>query len=625
MNQALTRRNIFFISLFLIATHSYSLLAINKVENVVVTESPDGNSATIVIESIEPLKYKIQQIKNLPMIEIQLEEEISCESEPFHQAGKLLIKEIKFACKKSKSKKGPLELLHSISFVLDQKCSVSASQKDWILSVQLKREGTSNSFPVENLSAGYGMPSQSGEVGPGYGLDLGTPKMLLPSQARQDDFVQAGLANNKTIEIGRMELRLAKRKLFESRRNFFPVLSGRGSQTEGTTQSDPNDGATRADFRRQEIGLEIGQPLFQSGRLLYSVKQAEAQKQIAQLRLDQLTAETRFEILKALYTYVNSKDTLGLRKGIQELGKEIVETTNKKREIGVASESEYLGVRSLENQLAYKILSHEKDLQIALVRLVSILNLDNIPPVIQFSIEELAAKYGSLDLKLEDLINLAIANRPELKIQSLNRKVKEYAKKVARAENLFKVDASAFLGQSGAAFRQEALTMKDSYNLALKGVLYFGGSSIAPMASTEKTAPDLGSASRTDTRAQTVTVGILDSLPSGSNYMQSKIEEEKAGEEYRKNRKDIVVEVKEAYYNFQKSKIQISSAQRELDYRKKEAEIAKAKDRLHQIETPQLLQALSSLTEAEIGLKEAKSFLVTSRSALEKATAVPIE
>ena len=603
-----------------------ALAAENRVDNVVVTESPDGNSATVVIESVQPLKYKIQQIKNAPVVEIQIEEEISCESEPFHQAGKLLIKEIKFACEKSKNKKGPAELLHSISLILDEKCSVNASQKDWILSIQLKREGNQSSLPSQNLSA-YGLPSveQNLDAGLAYGLDLGTPKMMLPSHPRVDDFIQVGLANNKMIEITQEELKLANRKLFESKRNLFPVVSGRGSQTEGTTQSDPNDAGTRADFKRQEIGLELGQPLFQSGRLYYSVKQASIQKQIAELRLDQVTGESRFEILKALYAFVSSKETLALRKTIQEIGKEIVETTIKKRDIGVASESEYLGVRSLETQIAYKILSHEKDLQMAQVKLISVLNLDTIPSFIQFSMDELAVKYGSQDPKLEDLINLAVANRPEIKTASLNRKVKEYAKKVARAENLAKVDLSAFLGQSGAAFRNEALTMKDSYNLAVKGVLYFGGSSIAPMASSEKTAPDLGSASRTDTRAKTVTVGILDSLPSGSNYLQSKIEEDKALEEYRKNRKEIVIEVKEAFYNFQKAKVQISSAQKELDYRKKEAEIAKAKDRLHQIETPQLLQALSSLTEAEIGIKEAKSFLVTSRAAIDKATNSPVE
>ena len=49
------------------------------------------------------------------------------------------------------------------------------------------------------------------------------------------------------------------------------------------------------------------------------------------------------------------------------------------------------------------------------------------------------------------------------------------------------------------------------------------------------------------------------------------------------------------------------------------AAIAPAKDRLHQIEAPQMLQAMSGRAEAEVKLREAMAFHLVSIAALEKA------
>lgn len=598
------------------ACFNLCLAATNKVENVVVTESEDGNSAFVVVESQLPLKYALRETQDPPIIELVIDEEISCEQEPFQQIGKKLVKDIKVICQKGTGSK---EYLKSITLILDQKSSVVVSQKDWILSLDI-RKGVELKEPLPAPTTETVVPLPA-SIGGYTTVDLlEPPKMTLSLRPTQEEFIQVGLTNHKGLEIAQSELKLAKRKLFESRRNFFPVLSGRGTQTEGTTQSDPNDASTRADFTRKEIGLEIGQPIFQSGRLLNAEKGAKTQTEIAETQISKMTLEVQFEVIKALYTYLSAREALVVRKALQGDGDKVLDTTKKKKEIGVASESEYLGVLSNKNQIDYKTISQEKDMEIAKSRLLSLINLDLLPDEIQVSIEESLAKVRDFSFELNQLISLALSNRPEIKIGLLTQRAKEYARKVSRAENLFKVDASGFIGQSGAAFRRETLSMKDSYNVALKGVLYFGGSSIAPMASTEKTAPDLGSASRTDTRAQNITVGLLDSLPAGSSLMQAKVDEEKAKEEFRKIRKDILLEVKEAYFNHQKAKVQIESAQKELEYRKKEAAIAQAKDRLHQIEGTQFLQSLGSLKEAEISLKEASVFYITSYAALEKST-----
>ncbi|OGR82896.1 MAG: hypothetical protein A2901_08795 [Elusimicrobia bacterium RIFCSPLOWO2_01_FULL_54_10] len=503
------------------------------------------------------------------------------------------------------------------------------AQKDWILTLNLHALGGISSQP--NVSMPHGTPRsdyRTSEITMESYSDAeetAMPRRTLSVRPDLDEIVSVGLTNHRPLEIARMELKLAGQKLFESRRNFLPSVAARGSQSEGSTLISPNDSSTRADFRRKELGIELGQPIFQSGRIYYSQKQAAAQEEAASLAIAKVLQEATFGILNSLYTFLQTREGVGLRKSVVKESQDIMEATKKKRDIGVSSESEYLGVLSAGNQIEYKAVSEEKDFEIARSKLMGVLNLDSIPLEIPISLVDLASrKVPATNLDLDNLIALALSNRPEIKTAYLGKKIKEYARKAARGEYLLKVDASGFVGQSGAAFAQENLNMKDSYNAGLRGTLYFGGSSISPQVSREKTAPDLGSNSRTETRAESVTVGLLDSLGARSNYFQSKIEEEKAKEEFAAQKKGIIIEVKEAFYNMQRARIQIDTARKELEYRKKEAAIAKSKDRLHQIEATQFLQAISGMTEAEVGIREATAYYLTALAALEKATGQPL-
>ena len=598
------------------------LAAPNQIENVALTEDASGNSAVLVIEAARKLKHSVPDSGDPSILTLRMEEDVACPRAALPKAGRNVVGNISYDC----GGQEPDRKLRSISLALGEGFTYNLSQNDWIISIDLKKsvqlkaaaDAAGAARPGGGTSAGLAVPySVSFQGGPA--------RRSLSADPVLEEFVQVGLSNHEPLEIARMELDLAEHKLFESRRNFFPAVAGRVTRSRGATLSDPNDPSTRADFERKELGIELGQPIFQSGRLLYADKQAKAQKSIAELQISRLTQETTFDIIEAVYNLVQAGESLELRKKLSAESDKIMETTRRKKEIGVASESEYLGVLSGGNQIAYKTLSQEKDLELARTSLMGKLNVETIPGTVNIDLaRELARRQPREKLSLDNLLNAALANRPEIKIARLTSQFREYGRKVARAEYLFKVDASGFLGQSGAAFRNETLTMKDSYSLGVKGVLYFGGSSVSPTLSQEKTAPDLGSTSRTETRAESITAGFLDSLAARSAFYQARIDEAKAGEEERKAVKDVALELKKAFFNYEKAKVQIESAKKELVYREKEAAIATVKDRLHQVEAPQYLQTIAGLTEARTGVKEATAFYLISLAALEKAVGLSL-
>lgn len=581
----------------------------NQIENVVVTESDGG--VLVIIESQQPLKYFTTETSNPPAILIHFSEEVLNETGVSGQKGAGILKNVQYNHRSVPKTKIPTRLLDSVALILNEKPVFEMTQKDWTLSVKIKPAATT--VPLER-------PTMAEALSYGFGIEGDVPQMALPENPRLDDFIKVGLANFHPLEIARKELKYADKKLFESRRTFFPAVSGRATESKGTTQADPNDPATQSDFTRREIGVEFGQPIFQSGRIYYSMKQSRAQKEIAELKINKIILETTYDIRKILFTYLQLKESLEIRKDLLKKVQKIVETTRKKKEIGVASESEYLGTQVAESQVEYKELSHEKDLEIAKTNLLAVLFLQSLPESISIKINDFIPQTPPASVSLDDWTTRALANRPEIRIADVTAKLKKFSSKVARAENLLKVDASAFLGQSGAAFKDEALNLQDSYNVGVKAVLYFGGSSVSPFASKEKTAPDLGNNTRTETTAQTVTLGLLDSLAARSNYYQAEIEVEKAKQEFRITKRDIMLEVREAFYNYQKAKIQLDAAKKELEFRKKEAIIAETKDRLHQIEATQLIQAITAQKESEINLNEASAFIVIATFALEKAS-----
>lgn len=592
-----------------------------RIENIIVTETK--KTLLVIIESDRPTNYYVTEAVSPPSIGVHYLEPVDALADlPEISAGKDLLKKIRY--KEVRSER--TRKVDAIYFDLVRRVPYSVSQKGWTLSLSFDLAGEVEDVrpPVES-AAPENPSAQPPEVIQDAPLEPLPPSKnaptlaTLPEDPKLVDFLRVGLANNKKLKITQDEFVLARKKLFEANRTFFPALSARYAQTQGTILTDPTNPSTFADYERREAGLEMGQPIFQSGRIYYHAKQAKMQRDAAELNISRAVQEATYEILRAFFNYLQRRETTLLRQEYYDIAKNIRNTAEKKKSLGIISESEFLGVESALLQAQYRAVSEEKDRDLAENSLLDSLNLQELPQSDSLTLEVELARMKPLKESLDELLAKALSTRPDLRSAYYSAQASKFGRRVARSETLLKVDVSGFIGQSGAAFSNESITMQDSYNVGVKGTLYFGGSSISPLYSKEKTAPDLGSTSRTQTQGQSVSLGILDSLSGSSNLMQAKIDEEKAALELEKAQKQVVMEVKEAYFNFQKALLQLASARSDLAYRTKEVAIARAKDRVNQLDPTQYLSALSGRTDAEVNLKEAMAFALVSYAALEKA------
>ncbi len=593
----------------------------NVIESVGVQVS--GRFAKVVIQSTRALKIRdIAQADGLA-VSLYMTEPTLSKRPPIEKASGDLVEEIRYGYQGAKIPEGTPIPLDYLTIRLKEPVSYTVSQRDWIFQVELKPRGGTlvTSTPV------VGMDEDSGSVTP---LRKDERRATLPSNPTLQDFLQVGLANHVPLRLAEDEYRLAKMRYFEAVRGMLPTATGRYEQSKGKLLNDPNNPLDDVHFIRKELGVQLGEPLFQSGKLYYTARQMGAQKKAAAQNVKKVRADMLFEITKAYHNLIKSQRALKVRRELMERMDKVIEMTRKKRQLELITESDALGAESQYSQAYYHLLSDEKDLEISRLRLEALLNLpEPLPETITDPADGFDPKnLVDLNVPVETFVDLAFKHRPEMLSAEYAALAGIYGAKAARADGLLHVDLSGFVGKSGAGFVEDPLNplqMRSSWNIGIQGSFNFLGNTVKGLHSKDHSTPDYGETTATDVSAYSANVGFLDGLKYISDARQAAIGREKALYDREQARRNIEVDVREAYYNIQKAKIQIKGAQQELDFRQKELGISRQKERMNMIEPSQSLQAETSYGESVNAWEEATAFYKVSLASLAKAVGMTLD
>jgi len=574
----------------------------NYIESLLVEEK--DRYTNITIQSSSPLNYDIFQEKSPPQIYLKITDKNTyCNKDPIELIDTGVVQDIKYEYSK-KGRDEEWKRLEYILIKLNSPAVFTDSQRDWILLVSLK--GTNETVPATATDYDSN-PSYSA----GYLGSIG-----LPDNPKLNDFIDVALTYNRELKVAKKDYKLSKLRFHESWRNLLPSVTGKIEKTEGTTKDDDN---FEEDFTREERGVQLAMPLFQSGKHIYTLKQAMQQKQISKAKIEKTRYDIIFEVTKAYHNFIKSIRTLNAREDLYDRAKKILDTSEKARKLRVITKVEHLNVASQYNQILYKYKASKKDLEIAKLRLLALLNIEGPLPNITPPPKEDTSSFPKIQDGLEPLISQAYVSQPEIKIAEATLKFHKYGRKIAYSDGKFRIEGTGFLGESGGAYEGETLKFEDSWNVNVKASTYFWGNTFSGTHSSDKTSPQLGESSRTKSKISIYTVGLLDAIPSYSNRRQADISYEKALGEVEQARKNVEIGVKEAYFNYEKARMQLESAEQEIEFRKKQRNIAYEKSRLRMAEKSEVLQASSSYTEALTSYEEAVAFYKISIVALEKA------
>jgi outer membrane protein TolC len=582
-----------------------------------VSVQTSGKFTKVVIQSSQPLSVRDIAAPDGKSVSLYMTSPTACKRSPIERGQGDLLDEIRYGYQGAKTPMGEPLPLDYISLRFKEPASYSVSQREWILQVELRPRGASITAPSP-VNGEDPVPQPR----PGKGVSV------LPASPGLSDVLQVGLANHVPLRLAEEEYGLAKWRHLEAGRALLPSASGRVENAQGTLLKDPDDPLDDIHFRRKEVGVQWGQPVFHSGRLYYAFRQAAAQKRVAAQNVRKARADLVFEVTRAYHNLLKSQRTLAVRRQLMDRMDKVVELARKKRQLELITEEEALGTESQYAQAHYRLLSDEKDLEVSRLRLEALLGL---PEPLPSSLPdgELALDHKSLlelNGPVDSFVDLAFKSRPEMLAAEQTARAESYGEKVAKAEGRLLVDASGFVGRAGGAFdEEESLKLRKSWNVGMQASLFFLGNSIKGSKTKDHTQPDYGETTATNTRGESASVGFLDGLKGIGDRRQARIARERAHYERDKTRRDVEVDVREAYFNIQKSRIQIKAARQEMDYRQKALGISRQKERMNLVEPSQAMSAESSYADAVSNYEEAVSFYKVSLGSLEKALGVPLE
>jgi outer membrane protein TolC len=428
----------------------------------------------------------------------------------------------------------------------------------------------------------------------------------------------AGEASLK-YQIAKGQIDLARIKVWEARRNFLPSLTLSWVETKGIQSGGK--------IESLEYGIEGKQPAFHSGELMYALAKSKSNLKIAERNYDRVKMELYFEVREAYYNLVKTKKFLEYVKALYEDVKPLYKMAQKEHEKGVTPDIERLNAESNFNKIYYKSISSESDLELARLALQQKLNIEDGGHVdIALDIPQ-----KSVNENINTCISLAVENRPDLKMSELTVKSTEYDEKIAKTKEMPRVDLTGHYKMFSEVYRQSYSVLNSSLALDPHKRWYAGLEVIWPFLGSTGTYSlykradpstlstyDAGS----ESKGSTWKLGVFDNLKSITDAMEAEVIHVRAEEELNDTRKKVVMEVKEAFYAYEKTRVQLEAAKVQREFYEKEAKILKVKHGFGETELSELFESITSLMQANESYFEAEKDLNISVAELNRAIGV---
>jgi outer membrane protein TolC len=318
----------------------------------------------------------------------------------------------------------------------------------------------------------------------------------------------------------------------------------------------------------------------------------------------------------------------------QELSREIsriLDTVIKQSEAGVTTKIEVMNVSSQDSQARYQLASAEGDLAVAELILKQAMNLDTKDRV--DVIDELAFKKVVVDF--DNAMQIAMLNRPEMRINSMMIDYYNYGKGIAKAKFWPKVD---LLGSWGLAKEEYASAdevggesqlngeadqkMHAQWYAALKVGVPFWGSTGEWSLTKEHWVPVVSTTRGTDATTMEMKAKLFDNLATYSEKQLSEIDFDKARQELTKIRQDITLEVKESCFNYQKAVIQAETSSSKVKYQSSDLELIKLKRGLDEAQDSNVIESMIKLAQEKFGYLQALADCHISLASINKAVGI---
>jgi len=253
-----------------------------------------------------------------------------------------------------------------------------------------------------------------------------------------EEAIKMALSNNKEILIAKEKVKEAEQALRIAKGGYFPNLGLDVTYThlsEVPSLSLPGPpGGLEIEMGKQDSYLSkltLTQPLYTSGRLGLTCRQAELNCQKVKEDLVSCQNEVIFQVKEAFYSVILAQDVLKVTRQALKQAERHLKVVEELFRTGAVSRFDLLRSQVEVANLKPDLIRAENNLRLAKERLANLLciTLDSTKIEGELSFEP-------VDISLEEAIDRALRERSELKSLRLQREASEVSLSLARIWNL---------------------------------------------------------------------------------------------------------------------------------------------------------------------------------------------
>ncbi|MBI4845220.1 MAG: TolC family protein [Candidatus Omnitrophica bacterium] len=172
---------------------------------------------------------------------------------------------------------------------------------------------------------------------------------MTPSQPvnKLENCINIALNKYLPLQIAKEQGELAKLRVREARRSFYPAFLGEWNEVDGDTVTEP--------YRGRSYGVQAEQPLFTGGKLMATLRKEQLGEVIAEGNFNRIKHDLMVQISKAYYELVLAKNTLDAMTRLLEVSEKLMGEIEKEFAVFSATPAELLNAQTILNQVNYQI------------------------------------------------------------------------------------------------------------------------------------------------------------------------------------------------------------------------------------------------------------------------------
>lgn len=259
-----------------------------------------------------------------------------------------------------------------------------------------------------------------------------------PVELTLDDSIALALKNNPQMQVAEANIMNAQGMLNQAKAGGRPVVSLGHTDSRGETHSPFSGSTTVSNNFDTKLGVTL--PLYTGGRLEYGVDQAQTGYQSSLLGLENTKQQLRLDTTTAYYNVLQARNLVKVaQESVDNLAAHL-QNVEAQYAAGTVAKSDVLRSQVELANAQQNLTKAQNNYDLAVTSLENIIGL---PLDTQLTLKE-ELTYVPVSMTMDQAINIALNNRPDLKQSQLGIEAAKYGLKVAQSGNKPTVNFNAY-------------------------------------------------------------------------------------------------------------------------------------------------------------------------------------